>query len=210
MALKIIRFYPDFKYDMERKLAYSASKEPNNPALELLLKYRGKEEKTYLFSRADSKLELKDFIVLYRYMPRSNVELLKPEGVEEIQVELGRSATVMLQIDSKKVNLRYEGEPYYYGDYAFVFRKGPREEKEYISFIKVYSKEKTREAVVKVNKPFSFMGYKFYQSDYNPENLNFSGIMLVKEPGEPVLYVGFAFIILGTVLNLIYRRKQWK
>lgn len=56
-----------------------------------------------------------------------------------------------------------------------------------------------RKKTVSVNDPMIFRGYWFYQSNYNPDDPNVSGIMMVHEPGIWLVYLGFLSLILGMV-----------
>lgn len=58
-----------------------------------------------------------------------------------------------------------------------------------------------------VNAPFTYKGYKFYQSNYNPENPNYSGILLVKDPGLLFVYIGFVLICIGVIYIFYIKPK---
>ncbi len=51
-----------------------------------------------------------------------------------------------------------------------------------------------------VNHPAHHQGYTFYQSSYDQEQESWSGLQVVKDPGVPVVYAGFAVQIAGVVL----------
>ncbi len=53
---------------------------------------------------------------------------------------------------------------------------------------------------IKVNEPMFYGGYRFYQSDYDPNNPAYSGIGVSHKPGLPVVYFGFAVLFLGCLL----------
>jgi len=61
--------------------------------------------------------------------------------------------------------------------------------------------------VVEVNSPFSYKGYTFYQSGYNPEDLSYTSLQVVKDPGVVVVYTGFAFMIAG--LFIVFYLNPW-
>jgi cytochrome c biogenesis protein ResB len=61
--------------------------------------------------------------------------------------------------------------------------------------------------VVEVNSPFSYKGYTFYQSGYNPEDLSYTSLQVVKDPGVVVVYTGFAFMIAG--LLIVFYLNPW-
>ncbi len=63
-----------------------------------------------------------------------------------------------------------------------------------------------------VNHPARFGGYTFYQASYDQEAEAWSGLQVVKDPGVPIVYGGFAVQIAGVVLiiflNPILRARQ--
>lgn len=61
--------------------------------------------------------------------------------------------------------------------------------------------------VVEVNSPFSYKGYTFYQSGYNPEDLSYTSLQVVKDPGVAVVYSGFVFMIAG--LFIVFYLNPW-
>jgi hypothetical protein len=61
--------------------------------------------------------------------------------------------------------------------------------------------------VVEVNSPFSYKGYTFYQSGYNPEDLSYTSLQVVKDPGVVVVYSGFALMIAG--LFIVFYLNPW-
>jgi len=61
--------------------------------------------------------------------------------------------------------------------------------------------------VVEVNSPFSYKGYTFYQSGYNPDDLSYTAFQVVKDPGVPVVYAGFALMIVG--LFIVFYLNPW-
>jgi hypothetical protein len=63
--------------------------------------------------------------------------------------------------------------------------------------------EKGRE--IRVNDYFKYKGYRFFQTNADPEDPNYSGIGVVYDPGIPIVLLGMYTIILGTVLAFIVR-----
>ena len=61
---------------------------------------------------------------------------------------------------------------------------------------------------IEVNDPLIYKGYHFYQSSYDDQNLSWTGLQVVKDPGVPLVYIGFAMLCLGTVIDLYPR--SWK
>lgn len=62
-----------------------------------------------------------------------------------------------------------------------------------------------REKTIEVNSPLSYRGYTLYQSGYNPENLTWSTLQVVRDPGVPVVYTGFLCMIGGLILLLCFK-----
>ena len=62
-------------------------------------------------------------------------------------------------------------------------------------------------ATIEVNSPFSYKGYTFYQSGYNPNDLSYTSLQVVKDPGVPVVYAGFSLMIVG--LFIVFYLNPW-
>lgn len=75
--------------------------------------------------------------------------------------------------------------------------------KSFKSFLSVDGKT----ATVEVNRPFRHGGYTFYQSGYNPEDLSYTSLQVVKDPGVPVVYAGFGLMIVG--LLIVFYLNPW-
>ncbi len=76
------------------------------------------------------------------------------------------------------------------------------ETKFYKSDISIVNKDKEvlKKQAIKVNKPMLYHGYRFYQTDYNPNNPEYSGIGVTHEPGLYLIYFGFYVLVLGVGL----------
>jgi hypothetical protein len=60
---------------------------------------------------------------------------------------------------------------------------------------------------IEVNSPASYKGYTFYQSGYNPNDLSYTSLQVVKDPGVPVVYAGFSLMIVG--LFIVFYLNPW-
>ena len=74
-----------------------------------------------------------------------------------------------------------------------------------ISFVEADKVVQTR--TVQVNQPLSYKGYTLYQSGYNPEDLSWSTLEVVRDPGVAVVYAGFALLMVG--LLIIFYLNPW-
>ena len=96
-------------------------------------------------------------------------------------------------------------------DYKFVYQWVMRRPKDFISKIAVVKNgnELLRQDI-RVNHPLRFEGYSFFQSSYDKEDLIWSGLQVSKDPGVPIVYLGFVMLILGLMiifyLNPLLRR----
>jgi len=50
---------------------------------------------------------------------------------------------------------------------------------------------------IAVNKPLRWKGFTLYQAGYDPENPNYSNILVSHDPGVPVVYAGFLLLTAG-------------
>ena len=61
--------------------------------------------------------------------------------------------------------------------------------------------------VIAVNSPFSWGGFTFYQTSYNPDDLAWSALQVVRDPGIPIVYVGFILMMAG--LTMVFCVGPW-
>ncbi len=60
--------------------------------------------------------------------------------------------------------------------------------------------EVVAEKKIEVNDPLRYGGYTFYQSSYDSEAQKWSGLQVRKDPGVPLVYIGFLVQILGMIV----------
>ena len=62
---------------------------------------------------------------------------------------------------------------------------------------------------IAVNQPLRWEGYTRYQAGYDPDNPNYSGLLVSRDPGVPIVYGGFLLLTIGLVwtFKLSLRRK---
>ncbi len=86
-------------------------------------------------------------------------------------------------------------------NFKFVYHWVGRRPKDYISKVTVLKGGKeVRAADIRVNEPLRFNGYTFFQSTYDTEDLGWSGLQVVKDPGVGVVYAGFVLLIVGLTI----------
>lgn len=57
-----------------------------------------------------------------------------------------------------------------------------------------------REKTIEVNAPLTYKGYTFYQTGYNPRDPSWTSLQVVRDPGVPLVYAGFALMIVGLAI----------
>ncbi len=93
--------------------------------------------------------------------------------------------------------------------HALVFDAKPDDIKAFRSRVTVQGGEGAgRSAVISVNHPLAHGGYWFYQSNFRKEDPTYSGILVVKDPGLPIVYFGFGMIAVG-VIYIFYVKPRF-
>jgi hypothetical protein len=60
--------------------------------------------------------------------------------------------------------------------------------------------EVVAEKKIEVNDPIRYGGYAFYQQSYDSQGLSWSGLQVRKDPGVPLVYIGFLVQIIGMIV----------
>jgi len=204
-SFRVAEFYPDFSFSIEEKRAFSLSDEPRNPVLLIEEPGAGKDgapRKQWLFARnpghgpGDKDLPLKYTYTGSGGLPSATVEIRKGRAKASI-VE-----TTMTPGEGKDAVFWLDDEC------ALVFEKKAGEPRAYRSKVSVLDGGKvTKEATIAVNAPLSYGGYDFYQSDWRSEDLSYSGIKVVRDPGLGLVYAGMIMLSAG-VLFVFYIRPR--
>ena len=99
-------------------------------------------------------------------------------------------------------------------NFALVYEPTGESIKHFISNLRIVDNGQTvAEKAIKVNDPLKYKGYVVYQSSYDPEAGNFSGLQIVKDPGIPVVYSGFGTLCFGVIFIFYIKpflRKKFK
>lgn len=124
--------------------------------------------------------------------PTVNVEIASPEGKHFGVVTNRVEAPLILN----------EGE------IVLMMDKRDDEVKEYRSLVSVYEGGiRQRQEVIQVNHPLKHKGFSFYQSNFDPDNLAYSGLQVVRDPGLSIVYGGFLFVGIGVVFIFYVRPR---
>jgi len=65
-----------------------------------------------------------------------------------------------------------------------------------------------KEGSLAVNAPLSYGGYTFYQSGYDPADTTWTSLLVVRDPGVPLVFAGFGILIVGLFLGLYVWPKE--
>lgn len=86
-------------------------------------------------------------------------------------------------------------------EFKFVYKWETRRPKDFISKVSIIKDGKDIiNQDIRVNEPLHFGGYTFFQSSYDNQDLSWSGLQVVNDPGVPVIYLGFILLIVGLVM----------
>jgi len=207
-TVELLKFLPHFNFDMKTREYVSLSDNPVNPAIYLYIKNKVDPEdsdKTWLFSK------MPDFGMMHnkKEFPFKLVfQFETSDPALKLEVKSGSET-------SEKI-LKGDGEvPIFFRDNSIVlaFQQKPEEVKDYMSTLEIIEEGNVvKSQIVEVNKPLVYDGYYFYQSNYNPDDPDYSGIQVVKDPGIFIVYFGFIVLISGLIyifyLKPIFKRSK--
>ncbi len=198
-VLRVFRYEPDFKIDLETRSVTSGSGEAKNPALLVELMRGGKGPGArWLFAnpehqghdmspgRRDEKIKLR---FLHPALPTLLADLRGPSGSMRARIECNTS--VYTQWD-KELVLGYTRES---------FRI-----KEYESEVEVLEDGRVvKRHVIQVNSPLVHKGIKLSQSAYDQKHLQYTVLGVTQDSGVWFVYAGFLAAVLG-VMGRFYLR----
>ncbi len=125
-------------------------------------------------------------------------------GHPPIQVKMAR-----ILVDGK-AGLVLMGRPVINGKLALVLDEKNGEPKSYQSTLTILDENgqelNTRSVVV--NDPLIHGGWWLYQSNWDPRDLSYSGILLVNDPGLYVSIAGLVMLVLGTLAKIRFRKRN--
>jgi len=206
----VSEFFHHFTIDTSTRSVANASSEAKNPALKVTVRKGGAEGAVayegWLFanmpgfsmdhSKGDD--DSPKWVPIYVY---GGSEASEGPSARITVLEGGTTRTYDLVLDEEKSFFSAAG-----GKLVGAFRVRDKEAKNYYSTLSILKDGATLAAKqIYVNEPLFYQGWAFYQSNYDPNNLRYSGIEVVRDPGLPLVYVGLTLMMLG-VFHIFYLR----
>ncbi|MGE5308680.1 MAG: cytochrome c biogenesis protein ResB [Deltaproteobacteria bacterium] len=115
--------------------------------------------------------------------PALSVRVSTPSGIEDRWV-FSRHPDLSMGQDSN-IRFRFLQEPMI---------------KEFRSTLDFAGPKGTAQRYAKVNSPVAFGGFTFYQSGYDPQKPEWTALEVVRDPGAPVVFTGFALLNIGIIM----------
>lgn len=206
MHVEVGAYFPHFTYDIPTKSARNVSDQPANPALSVEIRNGGPEGpvayRGWLFAN------MPGFSMSGHGGEQQDVPVYRREGgssgpTVDVSIFDGneKRTTQTLTLQNGQHAL-----PFADGRFVAVFRNRDNEAKNYHSRLSMIEGGKPVESrEIFVNDPYTYGGYTFYQANYDPEHLRYSGIDVVRDPGLHFVYGGLVVMLLG-VLHIFYLR----
>lgn len=199
----INNFFPHLSYDSARKEIINLSEVPVNPTLLLTLS-RGSESRVlWLFSNAPDTPMMRggeiEGMPFLHYVYDSSWK--SPSVQLELETPGGKSSSHLRTQPFPPLVLE-EGRT------VLALGKREGEVKEYRSLVSLWKNgAEFRKDTIAVNNPLEQDGYMFYQADFNPEDLTYSGILVVSDPGLSIVYAGFILLSLGVIWTVYIKPR---
>jgi hypothetical protein len=135
-------------------------------------------------------------------------EYYNPGRVAGVVIELRKRGESSASAEARLLAEKRGGTCFLGGELAVVFENKEGEPRAYRSQVAVLGGGRVvKEATIAVNAALSYGGYEFYQADWHKEDLSFSGLKVVRDPGLWVVYAGIIMLSLG-VCFVFYVRPR--
>lgn len=171
---------------MRKLLVYKDGNLVHSGGLKILERYQIDEGVLEIFvQQYYSDARLREIAVADRGGdPAIRVRIEGPEGREEKWLSASDTQPVSFQ----------------QGGLVMAYRTLAQEIRSYESDVEVLDGKKVRASkTIRVNDPMAYQGYRIYQASYDERNLAWSGLLVVKDPGLSVVYIGFGLILVGII-----------
>lgn len=205
----------------ERLLVYPAGKDTSHEAHDFSAPDKSQAPIAEVAAEVGKESQIADTgskVKILRYLPDFVMDMSTKEAVNRSSAP--NNPAIEVELKDKKGDIRrswifarfpnVHEEPG--ANFKFIYEWAERRPKDFISKVTILkgSKEILKKDI-RVNEPLSFGGYKFFQSSFDTETLNWSGIQVVKDPGVGVVYTGFILLIAGFTIifyvNPIIQRR---
>ncbi len=200
-------FFPHFSYDIQQKQARNVSPEPVNPALQV--EVRNGDAAGAILYRGWLFAHMPGFDMSHGEQPSGPPPNYRLEGGGATGPKVSLTILAGEREVTKGALTLLQGQHFVNfadGRYVAVFRQRDTEAKNYYSTLSVLKDGQVAETrQIFVNEPFSFGGYTFYQANFDPKNLRYSGIDVVRDPGLWLVILGLVTMLFG-VLQIFYLR----
>ena len=94
--------------------------------------------------------------------------------------------------------------------FKLVANQLPKLKRMWVDLVLTKDFQEVSNGISEINNPLKWSGLYFYttQADYDPSGAPYAGIQIVRDPGRPVVFTGFAIMGLGAVLS--YKRRFFR
>lgn len=157
----------------------------------------------------DNKLDFGDYAFAFkRFIPRATKKREEYNRSDDFQNPVvmvtwtrnGRSESYTVAASSQRATFLDNGRV------ALLLRDKETTPKAYRSHVSVLKDgQPVKTHTLKVNSPLVYGGYYFYQSNYDPKDPSYSGIMVVRDPGVYIVFFGFFLLVVGGILRFYFK-----
>lgn len=160
-------------------------------------------------SLEDNRLDFGDYAFTFkRFIPHATKKREEYNRSEEFENPVvmitwtrnNRSESYSLAASSERATFLDNGRV------ALLLRNKETSPKAYRSHVSVLEDGKpVKQHTLVVNSPLIHGGYYFYQSNYDPKDPTYSGIMVVRDPGVYIVFFGFFLLVAGGILRFYFK-----
>ncbi|MFA5865594.1 MAG: cytochrome c biogenesis protein ResB [Phycisphaerae bacterium] len=147
--------------------------------------------------------------------PAILVKIESPKQTSELWLQKNSPTTSL--VDGRKYEFIYQdkGQPLGFGltldRFKIGYYPGGHQPRSFESHVTVQEANTglTQSQVISMNHPMSYGGYTLYQSSYNQgEGKTVSVLSVSRDPGQPIVFIGYFGVMTGMLLVLIRKRRQ--
>jgi hypothetical protein len=201
---RVLQFLPDFRYDPVSRTVCPSSDEPRNPVVLVEMPPAAPEagprvERRWLMANFPGF----DIVEGDGGGFRANYVYRRPEVFAVISVARG---------GGRQETRLPEMQTVFILDGLLALRLDERRDlRDCASEVTVLENGKAaRSGTIRINRPFSYGGFTFVQSDFDPTAMGCSEIKVVRHPGLPIVHAGFGLLAAGLVFTLVVARFSRK